>query len=267
MRIVTPRTIASLGHQAGRGRGGGSPEGRRRRLDVSTPEVDPCDLRLLNRTSLPGVWDYSVRAIDQPPSSSSKPVFGKSLEASMTMGPSTVQPFTAITSATETAEGLFVAGQLDLENARAVKVYEAMLAGTLREFSIGFGIVEKHWGEIDGKPVRYLDVLELLEISVVWKGAAYGTRLVEVRSAPVPEPQDELAEINARLDALASDERPRDPDAASAVDQLVLEVREELIRESLDRAEQAAWQERMRINMVLDPVPVRVDARMRPVTT
>jgi hypothetical protein len=148
-----------------------------------------------------------------------------------------------------------------------VKVYEAMLARSLREFSIGFGIVEKHWGELDGKPVRYLDVLELLEISVVWKGAAYGTRLVEVRSAPVPEPRDELAEINARLDALASDERRRDPDAASAVDQLVLEVREELVRESLDRAEQAAWEGRMGVNLVRVPVPIRVDARMRPVTS
>jgi hypothetical protein len=37
----------------------------------------------------------------------------------------------------------------------------------------------------------------------------------------------------------------------------------DLIRESLDRAEQAAWEERQ-LTMVLDPVPVRVEARMRP---
>jgi hypothetical protein len=37
-----------------------------------------------------------------------------------------------------------------------------------------------------------------------------------------------------------------------------------MIRESLDRAEQAAWEGRMDINAVLDPAPVRVDARMRP---
>jgi HK97 family phage prohead protease len=173
-----------------------------------------------------------------------------------------------ITGAAETAEGLYVAGVLDLEgNDRAVKVYEAMLARSLREFSIGFGIVEKHWGELDGKPVRYLDVLELLEISVVWKGAAYGTRLIEVRSAPVPEPQDEIAEINARLDALASKTRPRDPAIADQVDELILETRLELVQESLDRAEQAAWEGRMDVNMVLDPVPVQVDARMRPVTS
>jgi hypothetical protein len=43
------------------------------------------------------------------------------------------------------------------------------------------------------------------------------------------------------------------------VDRLLTEIRAE-------KAEQAAWEERMRINTVLDPVPVRVDARMRPVT-
>jgi hypothetical protein len=78
---------------------------------------------------------------------------------------------------------------------------------------------------------------------------------------------DELALVNARLDAIASKERPRDRAVAKAVDQLVLEVREEMVRESLDRAEQAAWEGRMGVNLVLDPVPVRVDARMRPVTT
>jgi hypothetical protein len=46
----------------------------------------------------------------------------------------------------------------------------------------------------------------------------------------------------------------------------VLEVREEMVRESLDRAEQAAWEKRVKINMVLAPVSRRVDARMRPMT-
>lgn len=166
-----------------------------------------------------------------------------------------------------------------------MKVYEALLAGSLREFSIGFGIVAKHWGDLDGKPVRFLDELELLEISVVWKGAAR-TRTIEVRSdpayatstasntssvnwatTPVPEPQSELAEINAKLDSLVSDEEPRDPDAARAVDELIQSVREELIHEALGRAEAAAWEERMRINLVLDPVAVRVDTRMRPVAS
>jgi hypothetical protein len=35
----------------------------------------------------------------------------------------------------------------------------------------------------------------------------------------------------------------------------------------LAEAEQAAWEGRMSINMVLAPVPVRVDERLRPVTS
>jgi HK97 family phage prohead protease len=189
-----------------------------------------------------------------------------------------------VTAAAETKDGLAIAGRLDLTNQRAVAVYEGMLGDRIREWSIGYGIEEKHWGEWNGDSVRFLDKLELLEISAVVKGANRFTRTIEVRSDPAyatstagststvtwtttPAPDPELAEINARLDALASGEKLRDPAIADQVEELVLDVREELIRESLDRAEQAAWERRMHINLVLDPVPVRVDARMRPVTS
>jgi hypothetical protein len=78
----------------------------------------------------------------------------------------------------------------------------------------------------------------------------------------LPEP-DEVALINARLDQLASNERPRSPELARQVDDLIVATRLELAQEALARAEQAAWEERQ-LTMVLDPVPVRVDARMRP---
>jgi HK97 family phage prohead protease len=186
-----------------------------------------------------------------------------------------------VTAAAETSEGLVIGGHLAIDsNSKALGVYERLLEGTLREFSIGFGVTKSHEGSWGGKKIRYLDEIELLEISVVWKGAAAGTHLIEVRSANSTsasnatatldgdsyEP-DELALINARLDEIASGERPRDHDAASAVDDLILETRLEFVRESLDRAKQAAWERRMHINMVRDPVPVRVDARMRPVTS
>ncbi len=54
---------------------------------------------------------------------------------------------------------------------------------------------------------------------------------------------------------------------ARQVEDLITEVRLELAQEAVDQAEQAAWEERMRINTVLDPVPIRVAARMRPVTS
>ena len=52
----------------------------------------------------------------------------------------------------------------------------------------------------------------------------------------------------------------------AAVDELLTEVKLEKVNEALARAEQAAWEQRMLVNLVLDAVPVRVDARMRPVT-
>jgi hypothetical protein len=40
-----------------------------------------------------------------------------------------------------------------------------------------------------------------------------------------------------------------------------------MVEEKLAEAEQAAWEGRMGVNMVLDLVPIRVDARMRAVTS
>ena len=175
-----------------------------------------------------------------------------------------------ITAAAETSEGLVVAGRLAIDsNPKAMTIYERLLGGTLREFSIGFGIVESRYGEWNGQSMRFLDEIELLEISVVWKGAAIGTRTIEVRSAPAAAapPESELDGINARLDAVASNERPGSPELARQIEDLILATRLELVQEALDRAKQVAWEGRMDINTVLDPVPVRVDARMRPVTS
>jgi hypothetical protein len=51
------------------------------------------------------------------------------------------------------------------------------------------------------------------------------------------------------------------------VEAFLLGEKQRYVEEALDRAEQAAWEGRMDINAVLDPVPVQVDARMRPVTS
>jgi len=78
--------------------------------------------------------------------------------------------------------------------------------------------------------------------------------------APAVDPT--IKSLNDRLDAIEYGQRPGDADAM--VDAFVLQVREEMVEEALDRAEQAAWEGRMDINAVLGPLPVRVDARMRP---
>ncbi len=78
-------------------------------------------------------------------------------------------------------------------NEKAMSVYERMLEGTVREFSIGYVIVAEHRGTYGGKAVNYLDDVELLEVSVVTSGANRFTRLVEVtprrRRTFVPTPK------------------------------------------------------------------------------
>jgi Caudovirus prohead serine protease len=169
-----------------------------------------------------------------------------------------------------------------------MNVYEGLLGNRIREWSIAYGINKAREDTWNGEHVRYLDELELLEISAVYSGANRFTRTIEVRSRPYAtstagsnavvtwrdvqpdgdayEP-DELALINARLDQLASNKRRRSPELARQVDDLITEVRLELVQEALDRSEQAVWERRMQVNVVLDPVPVRVDARMRPVSS
>jgi hypothetical protein len=169
-----------------------------------------------------------------------------------------------------------IEGQLDLDSERAMHVYEGLLGNRIREWSIAYAINRAREDTWEGEHVRYLDELELLEISAVYSGANRFTRTVEVRSRSTTSSSDataspdgdsyepdELALINARLDQLASNERPRSPELARRVDDLIVATRLELVQEALDRAEQAAWEERQ-LNMVRDPVPIRVDARARP---
>jgi hypothetical protein len=74
----------------------------------------------------------------------------------------------------------------------------------------------------------------------------------------------DLEDWNRRIDEAAGPSRRKvSPDE---VDAFIREVREERVLAKLAEAEQAAWEKRMRLNMVPAPVPVRVDARMRPVT-
>jgi HK97 family phage prohead protease len=177
----------------------------------------------------------------------------------------------------ETEEGLVIEGALDLDHEPAVKVYEGLLSGRLSEFSIGFAIIEAHKeSSVEFGHYQVLDELELLEVSVVHAGANRYTRLVDVKSTttgsnatvtfmatPEPEWRRELKSINDRLDALSEGRRPRDADAV--VDAFVTAVRLEMVEEKLAEAERAVW-ERSQVN-VIDPVPVRVDARMRPVSS
>jgi hypothetical protein len=84
----------------------------------------------------------------------------------------------------------------------------------------------------------------------------------EGETSAEPEPNDPKRYAKM-LDDLEHTKAGPTPDP-NAVDQFITETKQELAEKSLDRAEQAAWEGRMGVNMVLDPAPVRVDARMMP---
>jgi HK97 family phage prohead protease len=164
-----------------------------------------------------------------------------------------------VTDMVEDERGLLVTGRLDLDHEPAVAVYKAMKSGRITAFSFAYAVIAEHKRD-DG--VNVLDELDVLDVTITPNPANRNARLVSVKTAPDPEPATELEQLNKRLDELAGPVvRKAQP---GQVEAFLLEEKQRYVEEALDRAEQAAWERRMRINMVLAPVPVRVDAQMRP---
>jgi HK97 family phage prohead protease len=103
-----------------------------------------------------------------------------------------------ITKMGTTDEGLVVEGQLSLDNARALNVYEGMLRGTINEFSIGYIVLAEH-KESSPQYGTYsvLTEVSLSEISVVYAGrigsrgcsTSRATRRAATRPRPSPGPR------------------------------------------------------------------------------
>jgi HK97 family phage prohead protease len=170
-----------------------------------------------------------------------------------------------VTDMSEDSRGLLVTGQLDLTHEPSVAVWKAMKAGRITAFSFAFAIIEEHK---DGE-VNVLDQLDILDVTITPSPANRNAQLVSVKTSTEHTKSRDLYDPsywNDQLDRLeftkAYTGPALDPDA---VDRFVTETRQMMIEEALARAERAAWEGRM--NVVLHPVPVRVDARMRPVTS
>ena len=170
-----------------------------------------------------------------------------------------------MTAASETDKGLVVEIQLNLANEVALKTYEGLLAGALREWSIGFAVIKERPSTWQGKLVNFLQEVEILEVSQVYAGANRFTRTLDVKSNTAtnkPVDDNDPAVWAERIEQAAYGRSHVDPAVAEQVDKLIVATKLELIQESLDRAEQAAWEEQTQSNLVLAPVPVRVDGRM-----
>lgn len=112
----------------------------------------------------------------------------------------------------ETDEGLEIEAQFDMDDPASQKAYRLLKSGRIKEFSIGG--FEPSGGvrlaEVDGRDVWEIHEFELVEVSLVLRGANPETRLIDVKSAA------EL--VAATSDPPAPDDvpPPADPDPGDA---------------------------------------------------
>ncbi len=81
------------------------------------------------------------------------------------------------------AEKAYVDGEFLLNTTAGRDTHETIKAmGALQDWSYGFTIKRRHEGDFDGKTVRFLDELDVHEVSPVMIGAGIGTRTDFVKS-------------------------------------------------------------------------------------
>lgn len=86
-----------------------------------------------------------------------------------------------VLEAKEVPDGLFVKGQLEMDEPFAARVWKKMLAGTLAEFSFAYDIVEAAQVKVDGEWIQELRKLNLLEVGPCLVGMNPETQLLGVK--------------------------------------------------------------------------------------
>ncbi|MFI0914314.1 HK97 family phage prohead protease [Streptomyces abikoensis] len=93
----------------------------------------------------------------------------------------------SVTDAKETAAGLVVTGQLDLDNPKAAQVFRLMKGRRVTQFSFAYDIQDAGWGERDGGPVYELRQLKLHEVGPTLVGANQETELISAKARSLAE--------------------------------------------------------------------------------
>jgi len=95
--------------------------------------------------------------------------------------------------------------------------------GDLQEWSYGYEPIKFHFGNFEGRKVRFLEQVRVDEVSPVLRGAGVGTRTLGVKcdscaakTGPCPE---ELAELKAIRDKVALHEAHRQFETRSVIEQ------------------------------------------------
>ena len=91
------------------------------------------------------------------------------------------QPIAKTLSAVETAEGLVIRGQFNLDTQRGREAFSDIKFGIIDEFSIGYRVMKESF-DSEQKDIRQLDELDLFEWSPVLVGMNPATELLTIKS-------------------------------------------------------------------------------------
>jgi len=88
-------------------------------------------------------------------------------------------------------EKAWVEGQFFLDTERGLQTYRTVKnLEDLQEWSYGFDIVKSSLGKFDGQDVRFLEALDVYEVSPVMLGAGIGTRTTGIKGADADDDDD-----------------------------------------------------------------------------
>ncbi|WP_411102450.1 HK97 family phage prohead protease [Streptomyces sp. cmx-4-9] len=87
-----------------------------------------------------------------------------------------------VTEARESAGGLLVTGQLDLENPKAQQVFRLLKGRRVTQMSFAYDIEDGGWGERDGREVYELRKLRIHEVGPCLVGANQETELLAAKA-------------------------------------------------------------------------------------
>lgn len=128
----------------------------------------------LKETIAPGAFDESIKA-----QGGVIPIFYA--HDWSTLKSAVPQPPIGVGYVSSDKKGVRVRAELFMDDPKARSVWQSAKAGALREWSVGYSAKVVEFDEDDGELERVLEG-ELLEASVVLRGANPATEMVEVRS-------------------------------------------------------------------------------------
>lgn len=119
-----------------------------------------------------------------------------------------------ILSADETTSR--VKGRFFLDTGGGLETYRTVKnLGPLQEWSFGFDILESSQGEFEGEQVRFLEKLDVYEVSPVMLGAGIGTRTTAIKRVKGAVASHSTPTTDAAWDGPANEARVRSDESAS----------------------------------------------------